>query len=57
MKTVYYICNSTTWGHVAAKVWSILEEEGFFQEHTGIMFAGQEVMKYSDEKINIILYQ
>ena len=50
MKAVYYICNNTNWGHVASKVWNILDEEGFFQEHTGIMFAGQEVMKYSDEK-------
>ena len=28
MKAVYYICNNKNWGHVAAKVWELLEKEG-----------------------------
>lgn len=28
MKAVYYICANHDWGHVAAKVWDILEEVG-----------------------------
>ena len=32
MKAVYFICNNHAWGHVAATVWAVLEEEGFFQE-------------------------
>lgn len=50
MKAVYYISNSRTWGHVATRVWDILEQEGFLREHTGIIFSGQEVMGYRDEK-------
>lgn len=46
MKAVYYISNSRTWGHVATQVWDILKQEGFLQEHTGIIFSGQEVMGY-----------
>ncbi len=49
MKAVYYISNSQTWGHVSTCVWNILEQEGFLDEHTGIMFCGQEVMRYTDE--------
>lgn len=48
MKAVYFICNNRTWGHVAATVWDILEEEGYFQERTGIQFAGQAVMKCAE---------
>lgn len=48
MKAVYFICNNRTWGHVAATVWDILEEESYFQERTGIQFAGQEVMKCAE---------
>lgn len=48
MKAVYFICNNRAWGHVAATVWDILEEEGYFQERTGIQFAGQEVMKCAE---------
>lgn len=50
MKAVYYISNSRTWGHVATQVWDILGEEGFLKEKTGIIFAGQEVMRYKDGK-------
>lgn len=50
MKAVYYICNNRNWGHVSAKVWDILEEEGYLKEHTGIIFSGQEVMRYKEEK-------
>ena len=48
MKAVYFICNNHAWGHVAATVWAVLEEEGFFQEHTGLSFAGQEMMKCTE---------
>lgn len=48
MRAVYFICNNRAWGHVAATVWSVLEEEGCFQERTGIQFAGQEVMKCTE---------
>lgn len=37
-------------GHVATRVWDILKQEGFLREHTGIIFSGQEVMGYRDEK-------
>lgn len=50
MKAVYYISRNRTWGHVATQVWDILDQEGFLQEHTGIIFSGQEVMEYRDEK-------
>lgn len=48
MKAVYFICNNHAWGHVAATVWDILEEEGYFQERTDIQFAGQAVMKCAE---------
>lgn len=43
MKAVYYISKNRTWGHVATQVWNILDEEGFLQEHTGIIFSDQEL--------------
>ena len=50
MKAVYYICNNKNWGHVAAKVWELLEKEGYFKEKTDILFDGMSVYKYIDEK-------
>ena len=58
MKAVYYICNNKNWGHVAAKVWELLEKEGYFKEKTGILFDGMPVYKYIDEKLtSTILYR
>ena len=48
MKAVYYICNNKNWGHVAAKVWELLEKEGYFKEKTDILFDGMPVYKYID---------
>lgn len=48
MKAVYFICNNRAWGHVAATVWDVLEEAGYFQERAGMQFAGQEVMKCTE---------
>ena len=48
MKAVYFINAKNDWGHVSAKVWDILREEGVLKESTGITFQGQEVMKYTD---------
>ena len=50
MKAVYYIFNNKNWGHVAAKVWELLEKEGYFKEKTDILFDGMPVYKYIDEK-------
>lgn len=47
-KAVYYICNNNSWGHVGTHVWNILQDEGYLQEKTGIIFAGKEVMRYTD---------
>ncbi|WP_271811299.1 hypothetical protein [Clostridium beijerinckii] len=52
-KAVYFICNNRSWGHVAAHVWDILQEEGYLKENGGITFAGEEVMKYADQNNNI----
>ena len=48
MKAVYFINAKNDWGHVSAKVWDILEAEGVLSEKSGIIFQGQDVMKYSD---------
>lgn len=52
MKAVYYICNNKNWGHVSAKVWALLEQEGFFKEQTEITFDDMPVYKYVDDKGN-----
>lgn len=48
MKAVYFINAYNDWGHVSAKVWDILQQEGIFTEKAGIVFDGKEVMKHSD---------
>lgn len=48
MRAVYYICTNRAWGHVAARVWDILDEEGVLRAPAGIRFAGQEVMKCAE---------
>lgn len=50
-KAVYFICNHKE-GHVSFHVWDILQEKGYLREKTGIVFAGQEVMKYTDAAEN-----
>ncbi|NRT72457.1 hypothetical protein [Clostridium beijerinckii] len=52
-KAVYFICNNRSWGHVGAHVWDILQEEGYLKENGGITFAGEEVIKYTDQNNNI----
>ena len=52
MKAVYYICSNKNWGHVASKVWDILEEEGYFAEKADFEFDGMPVYIYEDEKGN-----
>jgi len=55
-KAVYYISNNRAWGHVGAHVWDILQEEGYLKEKAGITFAGEEVMKYTDQYDNAFYF-
>lgn len=55
-KAVYFICNNRLWGHVGAHVWDILQEEGYLKEKGEITFAGEEVMKYTDQNNNIFYF-
>ena len=48
MKAVYFICSNRNWGHVAWRVWELLEAEGYLRESAGFAFCGQDVKRYSD---------
>ncbi|MDD5945676.1 MAG: D-aminoacyl-tRNA deacylase [Clostridia bacterium] len=52
MKAVYFICSNKNWGHVASKVWELLEKEGYFQDKADFTFDGMDVYSYNDEKGN-----
>ncbi|MCD8035953.1 MAG: D-aminoacyl-tRNA deacylase [Clostridiales bacterium] len=52
MKAVYFICSNKQWGHVASKVWELLEAEGYFQKEAGFTFDGGKVYSYTDERGN-----
>lgn len=52
MKAVYYICNNKNWGHVSARVWELLEKEGFLKNKTDITFDSMPVYKYIDDNGN-----
>ncbi len=52
MRAVYFICNNKNWGHVAAKVWELLEREGYFQKEAGFLFDGMPVYTYTDNSGN-----
>lgn len=52
MRAVYFICNNKNWGYVAAKVWELLEREGYFQKEAGFLFDGMPVYTYTDNSGN-----
>ena len=52
MKAVYYIAFNEDWGHVADKVWKILEEEGYLSEKTITTPDGKDAYRYVDEEGN-----
>ncbi|MEA4971625.1 MAG: D-aminoacyl-tRNA deacylase [Candidatus Metalachnospira sp.] len=52
MKAVYYICNNKNWGHVSARVWELLEKEGFLKNKTDITFDSMPVYKYINDNGN-----
>lgn len=52
MKAVYYIAFNKDWGHVADKVWDILEEEGYLKEKTIKTPDDKDAYRYVDDKGN-----
>ena len=55
-KAVYFINVNCDFGYVSYLVWDCLQEEGFLQKETDMIFDGNPVMAYEDQAGNTFYF-
>lgn len=55
-KAVYFINVNRDFGYVSYLVWDCLQEEGFLQKETDMIFDGNPVMAYEDQAGNTFYF-